>query len=494
MCPEVDIEVGGVMARSLLDTGSQVSTISETFFQHQLLGKNEDITSTANWLKLTAANSLPIPYIGYIELDVQAMGLTVPQCGFLVVRDPVREQRGSEDPELDSNRSKTEGKGTGQQSKHNSLTTEGSLPVLIGMNVIKQCRELVIASFDSSLGEKLDTAWREAFQRVQTCEALVRASTARIAGRDTVHVPAASVATVYAKGLKQLSPDETLMLEPISTPLPNGLVVVPTLVQSSKHVFPVQVVNFSQEDIWLPARSRLGVLSEVQCIEEATEVHFNRISADHEEVSVNSKGAKASDEELQSMLGRLNIGGSSDEQAKLAVLLAQYVDVFAFSYEDLGYTDKVQHEIHSVDDVPVTQPYRRVPPTQYQEVREHITQLLKKGVIKESTSAYTSPIVLVRKADNSLRLCVDYRCLNAKTRRDAFPLPRIDECFDTLHGAKFFSTIDLASGYHQVAVQERDRHKTAFTTPFGLFEYIRLPFGVCNWACNIPKTHAGNHE
>lgn len=116
----------------------------------------------------------------------------------------------------------------------------------------------------------------------------------------------------------------------------------------------------------------------------------------------------------------------------------------------------------------MAQPYRRIPPTQYNEVREHISRLLKKGVIKESTSAYASLVVLVRKADGNLRLCDDYRKLNAKTRRDAFPLPRIDECFDALHGAKFFSTIDLASGYHQMAVHKDDQHKTAFTTPFGL--------------------------
>ena len=83
-----------------------------------------------------------------------------------------------------------------------------------------------------------------------------------------------------------------------------------------------------------------------------------------------------------------------------------------------------------------------------------------------------SPIVLVREAYNSLRLCVDYRRLNSKTRRDAFRLRCVDECFDALHGAKFFSTIDLASGYHQVAVHENNRHKTAFTTPFGLFSTL----------------------
>lgn len=152
------------------------------------------------------------------------------------------------------------------------------------------------------------------------------------------------------------------------------------------------------------------------------------------------------------------------------------------------YTDRVQHKIHLTDDALVVQPNRRIPPTQYGEVREHITKLLRKGVIKESTSAYASPIVLVQKSAGTLRLCVDYRKLNAKTRRDAFPLPRIDETFDALRGAKFFSTTDLASGYHQVAMLEEDRPKTAFTTPFGLSIWIVQCPG------HLSKAHASGYE
>ncbi|KAK7909832.1 hypothetical protein WMY93_014516 [Mugilogobius chulae] len=133
--------------------------------------------------------------------------------------------------------------------------------------------------------------------------------------------------------------------------------------------------------------------------------------------------------------------------------------------EDLGYTDHVQHEIPVVDETPVNQPYRRIPPNQYKEVRDHISELLRKGVIRESSSSYASPIVLVRKPDGSLRLCVDYRKLNLKTRRDAFPLPRIDESLDALSGAEFFSSIDLASGYHQVAVHEKTGTKRPLQLP-----------------------------
>ncbi len=88
--------------------------------------------------------------------------------------------------------------------------------------------------------------------------------------------------------------------------------------------------------------------------------------------------------------------------------------------------------------------------------------------------------MLVKNKDGSLRMCVDYRHLNAKTRRDAFPLPRIEESLDSLAGARWFSTLDLASRYLQVPVSEQDKPKTAFCTPFELFEWNRMPFGLCN--------------
>ncbi|KAI3358312.1 hypothetical protein L3Q82_014755, partial [Scortum barcoo] len=140
---------------------------------------------------------------------------------------------------------------------------------------------------------------------------------------------------------------------------------------------------------------------------------------------------------------KLDIGGTDNEHNALCALLAKYIDVFTDDDDDLGSTDKVKHEIKLVDDVPVTQPYRRIPPNQYKEVQEHISKLLKKGIIQESESSYASPVVVVWKSDGSIRLCVDYRKLNLKTKKDAFPLPRIDESFDALRGATYFSTIDL---------------------------------------------------
>ena len=146
----------------------------------------------------------------------------------------------------------------------------------------------------------------------------------------------------------------------------------------------------------------------------------------------------------------------------------------------MGCTSLLSHDIPLLDEVPVRQRYRRIPPSDYELVKSHMNQLLESQVIRESCSPYVSPIVLVRKKDGSLRLCVDYRQLNSKTRKDAFPLPRIEESLDALTGASWFSTMDLVSGYNQVPVTERDKAKTAFCTPFGLFEWNRMPFGLCN--------------
>ena len=106
--------------------------------------------------------------------------------------------------------------------------------------------------------------------------------------------------------------------------------------------------------------------------------------------------------------------------------------------------------------------------------------MLKKDVIQPSSSPWASPIVLVKKKDGSTRFCVDYRKVNGVTRKDAYPLPRVDDTLDTLAGAKWFTTLDLVSGYWQVEVHKDDQEKTAFCTSDGLFEFKVMPFGLCN--------------
>ena len=136
--------------------------------------------------------------------------------------------------------------------------------------------------------------------------------------------------------------------------------------------------------------------------------------------------------------------------------------------------------INTGDAAPRKQPLRRTPFAARREVADQLRKMQSQGVIRPSSSPWASPVVLVRKKDGSLRFCIDYRNLNAVTKTDQFPLPRIDDLIDQLGSAKYFSTLDLASGYWQVQVEENSKEKTAFITHQGLYEFNTMPFGLKN--------------
>lgn len=132
------------------------------------------------------------------------------------------------------------------------------------------------------------------------------------------------------------------------------------------------------------------------------------------------------------------------------------------------------------DEEPVYQRARRLSASERQQVNTQISEWMRDNIIQPSLSEYASPIVLVKKRDNSVRLCVDYRLLNKKIVKDRYPLPIIEDQLDLLQNARLFSTLDLRNGFFHVRIDERSRKYTAFIVPDGHYEFLRVPFGLCN--------------
>ena len=174
-------------------------------------------------------------------------------------------------------------------------------------------------------------------------------------------------------------------------------------------------------------------------------------------------------------------GWMEEQQQRAKDVIKKYSFLFAMGTLDLGRTNLVKHKIELTDYTPIKDRYRRIPPHQYEEVRKHLKEMLDVGAIRRSNSPWASPAVLVRKKDGSLRFCIDLRKLNARTIKDAYSLPRIEDALDSLNGACIFTSLDLKSGYWQVELDESSIPLTAFTVgPLGFYECVRMPFGLTN--------------
>ena len=168
------------------------------------------------------------------------------------------------------------------------------------------------------------------------------------------------------------------------------------------------------------------------------------------------------------------------QKKKLAELLLSYKSAFASSKTDIGCCSLIKHRIETGEAAPIRQPLRRTPQGFEGEEEKYLKEQLEAKVIVPSKSAWASPVCLVRKKDGSVRWCIDFRRVNDVCIKDAYPLPRMDMCIDCLASAKIFSTLDLQSGYWQIAMEEKDQCKTAFITKYGLYEYTKMPFGLCS--------------
>ena len=163
---------------------------------------------------------------------------------------------------------------------------------------------------------------------------------------------------------------------------------------------------------------------------------------------------------------------------RLKQKLSERPNVFSTEEWDVGLARGVEHHIRLNDDTPFRERSRRIAPADLEDLRRHLQGLLAAGIIKESRSPYASPIVLARKKSGKLRMCIDYRTLNRRTVPDQYTVPRIDDALDCLSGSKWFSVLDLRSGYYQIPMVEEDKERTAFICPLGFYEFERMPQGI----------------
>ena len=240
----------------------------------------------------------------------------------------------------------------------------------------------------------------------------------------------------------------------------------------------VMVANFSNEPLTLPKSTVLGVA------EGVAESLVDRINTDADQPQKpqrKRKNAALYEKLLRNKLDHL----SREEKQILEPVLLKYAHVFHDEEtNDFKGTNIIEHEILVGDARPIRRPQYRTPFALRDEMKAQVENMLRKGVVRPSSSPWTSPAILVPKRSPDgkpkFRFCVDFRALNSVTKFDSYPLPVFEETTANLFGSRYFSVLDCYSGFWQVSIKEEHRERTAFTVPSGHYEFNRLPFGLSN--------------
>ena len=468
-------------AHVLWDSGSQISILSQQYLTDnfpQLKVKNlKELLGEEIELDLRAANNSPIPYSGYVEIEFNVCNkktpgllvpflvtksmLTRPILGYNVIEEIVR-----------------------RESKIDFVKPNKTVDSeLISTNLLE-----VLSSIFTGNGP-------EDIENLIECLAIQDEFISTVKSpKKTVTIPAkqkyvincrTNAYTVEAKTPVLFEPEE-------SDTLPPGLELSQMLLQiprgASKRI-KLEIENTTHHAITLQGRTILGRVELTTSItplavklksdtgktkDICTDIHERNESVKTSAIDVYSA-------DQSSFVNQFNLSNLTVDQRKHAEnLLLQEQDIFSSGDDDLGCAKELQMTIDLSDTTPVQKTYASIPKPLYPEVKQHIEDLLNKGFITHSNSNYSSPVVCVRKKDGTLRLCVDYRQLNRRTIQDRHPLPRVKDTLENLGGNKWFSVLDQGKAYHQGFVKEESRRFTAFITPWGLYEWVRIPFGLTN--------------
>jgi hypothetical protein len=171
----------------------------------------------------------------------------------------------------------------------------------------------------------------------------------------------------------------------------------------------------------------------------------------------------------------------SGKEIEEILVVCEFLDVFPEELTELPPDRDVEFVIELMPGVgPIAKSLYRMSFDELDELKKLLMKLLEQGFVQPSASPWGSPVLFVENKDGTKRMCIDYRTLNSMTIKNKYPLPRIEDLLDRLKKARFFSNIDLRSGYHQMKIREQDIPKTAFTTRYGLYEFVVVSFGMTN--------------
>jgi len=458
----------GVVTEALWDTGAQVSVLSTDFlaeyFPTRTVRSLTDLLGDKS-LELKAANGTEIPYAGWVDINfelcndhahhisipflVSTLSLDMPIIGYNVIEEIVKRSPG---------------------------------------NIEKTLMSALSASFNKKISPNIPKLvnFLQSTKKQELCDL-------RTIKKDVV-IPKSSFVTVTCRANTSYIDERTpAYFEP--DPLrswPSGLEINETLVTlqpGNSSRIDIEVYNDTQHDITLKGRTILGQLQlvtsvtpmEVQLKEEIRTCAVTSSSTNDKPVDTNATLNPSSSTKLQGSLAQIDLEHLNESERELVVkMLNEEAESFSKNDDDIGCIPELQMKLELSDKEPVQKSYMSVPRPLYAEVKHYIEDLLNRGWIRHSRSSYSSTVVCVRKKDGDLRLCVDFRALNNKTFPDRHPLPRVNEILDSLGGNHYFSMLDQGKAYHQGFVDEDSRHLTAFVTPWGLYEWVRIPMGLRN--------------
>jgi len=418
------IRVGGRLVHCLLDSGCEKSVINNRLVEGMTIERTEQ--------RLYAANGSEVPVSGVVRLRLNVQG--VPTELSALVSDAVED-------------------------------------AILGVDWLTEY------SIQWNFGDK---AIRLNGKRIALSSRPARNLVRRLYVSEPVVVPPGHVAEVPVTAtLRDLHIPKTEWATD-ARQLKKNVLAARTLINPVGTKSAIRVVNVGDRACELSAGQFVGNAMPVEVTDGRSEATTTSEHSQQVPSSSVTNRNNSVPEHVVCLLDNLPSDMSDSDKEEVKSFVCANADVFSKSEYDIGRTHLVRHQIDTGNHPPIKQPLRRHPMAYWPIIDQHVEEMLANDIIEPTASPWASNVVIIRKQDGNVRFCVDYRRLNDVTRKDSYPLPRIEDCLSALGGACYFSTLDLRAGYWQTAMDEKDADKTAFVTRRGVFRFKVLSFGLAN--------------